>query len=42
MSDKKAVTGLRAIKLCLVTHGKYENFYTENGSEFVNENLKTY
>ena len=42
MSDKKAVTVLRAIKLCFVTHGKPESFHTDNGSEFVNETLKTY
>ena len=42
MSDKKAVTVLRAIKLCFVTYGKPESFRTDNGSEFVNETLKTY
>ena len=42
MSDKKAANVLRAIKLCLVTHGKPESFHTDNGSEFVNVNLKTY
>ena len=42
MSDKKAATVLRAIKLCLVTHGKPESFHTHNDSEFLNEFLKTY
>ena len=42
MSDKKASNVLRAIKLCLVTHGKPESLHTDNGSEFVNVNLKTY
>ena len=42
ISDKKAANILRAIKLCLVTHGKHESFHTDNGSEFVNVNLKTY
>ena len=42
MSDKKAATLLRAIKLCLVIHGKPESFHTDNGFEFINETLKTY
>ena len=32
MSDKKAATVLRAIKLCFVTHWKPESFHTDNGS----------
>ena len=36
MSDKKAATVLRAIKICLATNGKPESFHTNNGSEFVN------
>ena len=36
MSDKKAATVLRAIKICLATNGKPESFHTDNGSEFVN------
>ena len=42
MFDKNAVTVLRAIKLCFITNGKLESFHTDNGSEFVNETLKTY
>ena len=42
MSDKKAATVLSAIKLCFVTHGKYESLHTDNGFEFVNETFKTY
>ena len=28
--------------MSFVTHGKPESFHTDNGSEFVNVNLKTY
>ena len=42
MSDIKVSTVLRTIRLYLVTHGKLESFHTDNGSEFVNENVKTY
>ena len=42
MADIKAATVLRAIILCLITHRKPEIFHTDNGSGFVNENLKTY
>ena len=33
---------LRTIKQCLVTYEKSEIFNTDNDSEFVNVNLKTY
>ena len=42
MSDKKAATVLRAIKICRITHAKPESFHTDNGSELVNETIKTY
>ena len=42
LSDKSATTVLRAIKACIATHGKPESLQTENGSEFVNKELKMY
>ena len=42
LSDKSATTVFRAIKVCITTHGKPESLQTDNGSEFVNEELKMY
>ena len=42
LSDKSAITVLKAIKACIATHGKPESLQTYNGSEFVNEELKMY
>ena len=42
LSDKSATTLLRAIKVWIATHGKPESLQTDNGSEFVNEELKMY
>ena len=42
LSDKSATIVLRAIKACIATHGKPEYLQTDNGSEFVNEELKMY
>ena len=41
-SDKSATTVLKAIKACIATHGKLESLQTDNGSEFINEELKMY
>ena len=42
LSDKSTTTVLRAIKACIATQGKPEFLQTDNGSEFVNEELKMY
>ena len=42
LSDKSATTVLRTTKECIATHDKPESLQTENGSEFVNEELKMY
>ena len=42
LSDKSATTVLRAIKACISIHNKPESLQTDNGSEFVNEELKMY
>ena len=42
LSYKNATTVLRAINACIVTYGKPEFLQTDNCSEFVDEELKTY
>ena len=42
LSDKSTTTVLRAIKACIATHGKPESSQTDNGSEFINEELMMY
>ena len=42
LSHKSAITELIARKACIATHGKPESLQTDNGSKFVNEELKMY
>ena len=42
LSNKIATTVLRDIKACIEIHGKPESWQTDNGSEFVHEELKMY
>ena len=39
---KKCNHCIKSIKACIATHGKLESLQTDNGSEFVNDELKMY